>query len=132
MDPAAFGGMVVLPNRLGYVIIYTADMGRSVAFYNETLGLPLRYQTPYWTEFALEGTTLALHHAEGGRRTGEYGPGEVSLSWVVEDIEATHAALVSRGVQFTLPPKRQDQEGIILAIFEDPDGCKLSLCQPLG
>lgn len=121
----------MLPPKLGYVIIYVADMNRSVEFYRDRLGLPLRYDTPYWTEFGLEGCTLALHHAEGVPRAGAPAAGEISLSWIVEDIEAVHAGLVAKGVEFSMAPKALPQEGIILATFSDPDGCKLSLCQPL-
>ena len=50
--------------RVSYAIVLVSDMKRSVAFYRDTLGLPLRFETPGWTEFATDGATLALHSAE--------------------------------------------------------------------
>jgi catechol 2,3-dioxygenase-like lactoylglutathione lyase family enzyme len=36
-------------------------MKQAVAFYRDVMGLPLKFETPGWTEFATEGATLALH-----------------------------------------------------------------------
>jgi lactoylglutathione lyase len=49
--------------KLRYAIVFVSDMERSVAFYRDVLGWPLKCQSPERTEFATEGTTLALHHA---------------------------------------------------------------------
>ena len=51
--------------RLTCAIVFVSDMKRSVAFYHDVLGLPLRFESPGWTEFATEGATLALHASEG-------------------------------------------------------------------
>ena len=45
--------------RVSYAIVFVSDMGRSVAFYRDVLGLPLKFETPHWTEFATDGATLA-------------------------------------------------------------------------
>ena len=47
--------------RVNYAIIFVSDMKRAVSFYRDGLGLPLRFESSEWTEFATEGTTLALH-----------------------------------------------------------------------
>src|SRR5205809_5525662 len=98
----------MLPSRLGVVMIYVSDMERSVAFYRDTLGLPLRFQSPDWTEFATEGVTLALHgggvprpHRSGGR---EPKAGSVETGWAVDDVDAVCTALKARGVEFVMEP----------------------------
>lgn len=48
-------------NQLSHVIEFVADMDRAVHFYRDTLGLPLKFQSPGWSEFATGETTLALH-----------------------------------------------------------------------
>ena len=57
-------------SKVDYVMVNVSDMGRSVAFYRDTLGLPLKFESPGWSEFQTGDTTLALHHAapkaEGG------------------------------------------------------------------
>ncbi len=124
----------MLPNRLGYVLIYVSDMDRSVAFYRDTLGLPLRLQSPYWTEFAMETVTLALHGGalpDENPTRGEKPAGSVSISFSVGNLDTVAAMLKERGVRFVMEPKDQIDEGIRLAVFLDPDGCPISLSQPL-
>ena len=38
--------------RVNYAIVFVSDMNRSVSFYRDVLGLPLRFESPEWTEFA--------------------------------------------------------------------------------
>ena len=52
--------------RVNYVIVFVSDMKRSVSFYRDVLGLPLKFESPGWTEFATDGATLALHSKDGG------------------------------------------------------------------
>ena len=37
--------------ELKYVIKFVADMDRTVKFYRDVLGLPLKFQSPGWSEF---------------------------------------------------------------------------------
>ncbi|HSE25974.1 MAG TPA: VOC family protein, partial [Pyrinomonadaceae bacterium] len=55
--------------QIDYTMIIVSDMERSVEFYRDKLGIPLKFQTPDWTEFATGATTLALH---GGGTVREY------------------------------------------------------------
>ena len=127
--------MQMLPHKLGVVFIYVSDMDRSVAFYRDTLGLPLRFQSEHWSEFATETVTLALR---GGTspRIGVADPkqsaaGTVVVSFYVEDVHATAAQLKERGVDFLMEPQALPAEGLTLAMFADPDGCGISLAGPL-
>ena len=49
--------------KLKYVIKFVADMDRVVKFYREVLGLPLKFQSPDWSEFVTGETILALRPA---------------------------------------------------------------------
>jgi lactoylglutathione lyase len=124
----------MLPNRLSYVMVYVSDMDRSVAFYRDTLGLPLKFQSPFWSEFATETVALALH---GGAKPadnpvhGAAPAGTVQIGWSVTDLDTVVTMLKERGVRFVMEPKDQVEEGIRLAVFLDPDGCAISLAQPL-
>jgi lactoylglutathione lyase len=124
----------MLPNRLGYVMVYVSDMDRSVAFYRDTLGLPLRFQSPFWTEFATETVTLALHGGAQPAESPSHGSkpaGAIGIGWSVADLDTVATMLKERGVHFVMEPKDQVDEGIRLAVFLDPDGCAISLSQPL-
>jgi catechol 2,3-dioxygenase-like lactoylglutathione lyase family enzyme len=57
--------------RVNYAIVFVSDMKRSVSFYRDRLGLPLKFESPGWSEFATEGATLALHLSEGAAPVGE-------------------------------------------------------------
>ena len=50
--------------RVSYAIVFVSDMKRSVAFYRDVIGLPLKFDSPEWSEFATEGATLALHRSD--------------------------------------------------------------------
>lgn len=49
--------------KLRHALVFVSDMERSVGFYRDVLGWPLKCQSPERTEFATEGTILALHYA---------------------------------------------------------------------
>jgi catechol 2,3-dioxygenase-like lactoylglutathione lyase family enzyme len=123
----------MVPARVGYLILFVAEMERSVAFYRDVLGLPLQAHSPYWTEFALEGCVLALHHGgvpcqrpEGGERAGS-----VQLCFPVDDVEATFAAVTARGVPVKTMPTLLPEENIQLAVVLDPDGVEISFFRRL-
>lgn len=119
------------PDRL---VIYVSDMERSLAFYRDLLGLPLKFGSPGWSEFNNGGTTLALHrhlhpqadreHAAAGHATA----GQATLIFVVDDLQSTYETLNARGANFTLAPQQQPT-GLTFAILPDPDGFTITLQQ---
>jgi lactoylglutathione lyase len=114
--------------RVNYAIVFVSDMGRSVSFYRDSLGLPLRFESPHWTEFATEGATLALHLAEStpsmsadaGSRAGSCRPG---LS--VPTLDEFHRRLMKHNVRCLQEPK--DVFGSRVAQYADPDGLTISV-----
>ena len=56
-----------MTTQLSYVIKYVGDMSAAVRFYQEQLGLKLRFQSAEWSEFETGSTTLALHAASAER-----------------------------------------------------------------
>src|SRR5713226_5463513 len=109
-------------NKIDYTIVFVSDMKRSVEFYRDVMGLPLRFESPGWSEFATEGTTLALHPA------GRVAAGSCHPGFSVGDINEFHKAMQARGVECTQPPKVQDF-GIVLAVYADPDGLPISVAE---
>jgi catechol 2,3-dioxygenase-like lactoylglutathione lyase family enzyme len=110
--------------KLSYVIKFVGDMENAVKFYRDVLGIPLKFQTPGWSEFATGDTTLALHPASPKNPAGA-----VELGFTVPDVDAFHADAMTKGVRFTLPPTKQDFGGV-LAQFADPDGGHCSVGEP--
>jgi catechol 2,3-dioxygenase-like lactoylglutathione lyase family enzyme len=69
--------------KLNYVIKFVSDMSRAVRFYRDVLGLPLKFESPGWTEFTTGETTLALHPASDKNPAGT-----LQLGFGVTDIQA--------------------------------------------
>jgi len=107
--------------KLGYVIKFVGDMDRAVKFHRDTLGLPLKFQSPEWSEFSTGDTTLALH------RASEKNPaGAVELGFTTTDLQKFYEEMQAKGVKFSMPPTRQDF-GSSLAQFIDSEGGKCSV-----
>lgn len=122
--------------RIDYVMVMVSDMSRSVRFYRDILGFRLRFESPGWTEFDTEGTTLALH---GGASPGPQGTparqetraGTLAMGLTVSNLDATVRMLRQQGVPIVVEPTLRDGEGIRLAVFTDPDGLAISLAEPV-
>jgi catechol 2,3-dioxygenase-like lactoylglutathione lyase family enzyme len=115
--------------KLRYVTLFVSDMERSVAFYRDVLGWPLTRRSPERTEFATEGTTLALHYASrpsGAAAVQGEMAGRCQLGFWVEDVEAFHRDMVARGTPCIQPPT-EDASGGKLAVYADPDGLPFSV-----
>jgi predicted enzyme related to lactoylglutathione lyase len=107
--------------KLSHIIEFVADMNRAVAFYRDVVCLPLKFQSPEWSEFATGETTLALHAAS------ERNPaGKLEMGFSVPDLKQFHAEMTGKGVQFPMPPARQDFGGM-LAQFVDSEGASVSV-----
>jgi catechol 2,3-dioxygenase-like lactoylglutathione lyase family enzyme len=104
--------------RLNYAIVFVSDMKKAVAFYRDVVGLPLRFESPDWTEFATEGATLALHIGEAGRCR----PG-----FAVPDLAAFHKKMMEEGVRCIEEPK--EVFGSRIAQYADRDGLPFSVSQ---
>jgi lactoylglutathione lyase len=118
---------------LRYVTLFVSDMDRSVAFYRDVLGWPLKCRSPERTEFASEGTILALHHASrpsGAAAVQGELAGRCQLGLWVDDVEAFHQDMVARGTLCIQPPT-EDASGAKLAVYADPDGLPFSVAGSL-
>ena len=110
--------------KLHYAIAFVADMNVAVRFYRDTLGLPLRFQSPGWTEFETGTTTLALHPSSEVNR-----PSAVQLGFTVPDMKVFAARLARDGLRFTREPSIE--HGMLLAEFVDGAGTRYSVSAPL-
>ena len=120
-------------NKIDYVMIMVSNMARSVAFYKDKLGIPMKFGTPEWTEFQTGATTLALHGG-GTPREALSDPdarpaGVCSIGFNVDNLELAYEQLQAKGVHFIMPPTERAGEGIKLAVAIDPDGLPISFGQ---
>ena len=98
------------------MIKFVTDRNKAVEFYRDTLGLPLRFESPSWSEFATGGTTLALHPASDKNPAGK-----VEFGFTVADVEAFYRDMSAKGVLFSIPPKKQDFGGLLAQFVDSED-----------
>jgi len=108
-------------SQLTYVIKFVESMDRAVKFYRDVVGLPLKFESPGWSEFSTGETTLALHPA-----SAQNAAGTVELGFTVPDLQEFHREMSQKGVQFSMPPAKQDF-GTDLARFVDSEGGQCSV-----
>ena len=120
--------------QIDYTMVIVSDMKRSIHFYRDTLGVPLKFESPDWTEFATGTTTLALHGGGVARQYQDTGDqsktaGACSIGFNVDDVDKTYEELKAKGMMFVMPPTQREGEGIKLAVGLDPDGLPISFAQ---
>ena len=114
---------------LDHVWFWVRDMDRAVAFYGESLGLPMRMRHgDDWAEFDSGGARIGLHGAGEHERSVPHGGTAV---FVVDDLDLVKAALEQRGVTF------EEHLGEVpgyarYASFDDPDGNAMQIIEYLG
>lgn len=117
-------------NKVDYIMITVSNMARSVAFYKDKLGIPMKFGTPEWTEFQTGTTTLALHGGgtpkEAPRDPNAHYAGTCSIGFNVDNLDLAYEQLQAKGVVFVMPPTAREGEGIKLAVALDPDGLAIS------
>ena len=116
-------------DHLDYVMVMVSDMGRSVRFYRDQLGIPLRSESPDWTEFETGRTVLALHGGGIPRSNSDQMAGNASIGFYVDNLESKYNELKGKGIVFTMPPTDRGEEGIKLAVCLDPDGLPISIAE---
>jgi len=113
-------------DRIGQIAINVHDLARAVTFYRETLGIPFLFEVPGMAFFDCNGVRLML----GIPVRPEFDHLASILYYKVDNIEAAHEALASRGVSFTAKPHvvaRMPAFTLWLAEFSDSEGNLLAL-----
>ncbi len=106
---------------IAYVNVYTRDLSRAVAFFEQTLGLSREFVDfdLGYASFVAGPVRLGVavvapgHEHDAGRQTG--------IGFDVADLDAEHARLVALGVEFEALPQRYPWGGY-MALVKDPDG----------
>src|SRR5262245_46797503 len=115
--------------RVNYAIVFVSEMKRSVAFYRDVIGLPLRFESPGWTEFATDGATLALHAGQPNTATPDSpapeAVGRCRPGFSVPNLDEFHRRMVEHRVECVQEPK--DVFGARVAQYVDPDGLMFSV-----
>lgn len=124
--------------HLGYVVLFVENLERSLAFYTQRLGLPVRHRAEGYVELAVEGPKFGLlerwrlpalvGEAESG--TPPSGTHESEVAFLVDNIDEVYARLCALGVAFLRAPEDRPW-GQRTAYLKDPDGYLIELAQNL-
>lgn len=109
---------------IGYVNIGVIDFPRAVAFYRDTLGLPLLFadESFYYARFQAGPVAFAIAGGPETRKSREGKPTyHTGIGMCVPDVDAAYRTLAAKGVHFTMTPQKQPWGGY-MAMFSDPDG----------
>lgn len=114
--------------KLYGVRIFVDDFQAARAFYTETLGLHINWDSPEHGAMGVSvgSPELIIEATSAGSPDRALVGRFVGVSLQVDDIHAAHAALVDKSVVFTGPPEQQSWGGW-LAHFKDPAGNTLTL-----
>ena len=119
--------------KVGYSRIVVSDLKRSVAFYRDVLGIPLKFESEEWAEFATLGTRLALKAGSPPVAAipekdadGQPVAGQVGIAFEVRNLDQVYQDLTARGVKFIQPPIEREHGGKT-ATLVDPDGLEIDL-----
>lgn len=111
--------------KVGAVILLVSNMEKSIRFYKDTLGIPIKTKSKDWTEFFNRDTVLALHPAKKKSKI-KTGSG-ILVGFEVSDLESTVKKLKEKKVKFF--KKLKEEPFGKHTIIQDPDGHLVSIAE---
>ncbi len=115
--------------KVGAIVFFVGVLERSIAFYRDTLGLPVNEIDGHDGPFALaEVGGLTLIFIQRRATAGDSPVVVFNLDGGIDDVAE---ALVAKGVEIVVPVSEAPDGGLTLD-FVDPDRNALSLYQPQG
>lgn len=113
--------------KVAQFLIPVEDFERGVAFYRDTLGIPLLFSAPPQMAFFNCGGVRLL---VGVMPAGQAAQRGSAIYFQVSDIHGVFSGLKEKGVRFSNEPhvvNRTAKSELWLAEFTDPDGNQLAL-----
>ena len=115
--------------RVGNVILAVKDLDKSIKFYTEIIGLPIRQQRRTWVDLGSKGALISLHPASLSEpHTGTSVDNGIAIGFLVGDLKSSLEELKSKGVKIFRDIVERDagKNAIVL----DPDDYMISLFEP--
>jgi lactoylglutathione lyase len=115
--------------RVGNVILAVKDLDKSVKFYNEIIGLPIKRQRRTWIDLGSSGALVSLHPASlTAPHQGTSLDNGIMLGFLVGDLDSAIEELKSKNVK--IYRESMEREAGKNAIILDPDEYMISLFEP--
>jgi len=116
--------------RVGNVILAVKDLDKSIVFYHDILGLPIKNQRRTWVDLGQSGALLGLHPASlTSDHSSNTMEGGVVIGFLIGDVKSAIDELKAKNVKIHRDIVERDagKNAIIL----DPDGYMISLFEPI-
>jgi catechol 2,3-dioxygenase-like lactoylglutathione lyase family enzyme len=127
--------------KLGYTIVYVADVSQTVAFYTAAFGLNCRFQTPEgdYAEMETGGATLSFARDDLAQSHGfSYAPNRpdlpsagIEICLICDDVQAAFDRAIAAGGLVAASPKTKPW-GQTVAYLRDVNGVLVELATPMG
>ncbi|QUC65440.1 VOC family protein [Nitrosopumilus sp. K4] len=115
--------------KVGNVILAVKDIDKSLKFYHEIIGLPIKNQRRSWVDLGTSGALLSLHPASlTAQHIGSSIENGISIGFLVGDVKSAVEELKSKGVK--IYRDIVEREAGKNAIVQDPDDYLISLFEP--
>ena len=114
---------------LRHIALYVRDVGRSLEFYRDVLGMQLEWRLDEENVYLTSGSdNLALHQLPPDREPGEIQTlGHVGFAVLsAEDVDVWALRLKDQGIELVKPPKTH-RDGARSFYFHDPDQTLIQL-----
>jgi uncharacterized glyoxalase superfamily protein PhnB len=125
--------------KLGYTIIYVADVPATLAFYEKAFGLKRRFlhESNLYAELdtgntvlAFAGEPMASGLAIRPNRKDD-APAGFEIAFVTDDPGAAYSKAVAAGASAVKPPAAKPW-GQIVGYVRDLNGCLVEICSPVA
>lgn len=122
-------------SSLDYVILVVSDLSRSVTFYQDVMGMPLKHRAAEYAQFSIENIRFGLYTQEAmaatlGKKLPALTGGSCEIGFKVDNVDDAYKQLTERGAKPITPPttRRWGQRSAYIA---DPDDHLIELAQQL-
>ena len=115
--------MTATPVDKTYIMLMVADMTRAMRFYTEAFDVKVVINSPYWSEFMVAGTNIALHPGGTGTET------RTGLGFEVQNLEIALERATEVGGKITSPPRERPEERIRVAELADTEGNVITVAE---
>jgi lactoylglutathione lyase len=124
-------------NDVGAINLFVEDLARSKAFYRDVLGLDVEFEDGESVGFKIKELAFIVLQVDRARVQLQGEPtvtpkagATAFLTTFTDDVDALHADLVDRSIDFFQNPADQPW-GVRTAYFKDPDGHVWEIAQPI-
>ena len=115
--------------KVGNVILAVSDIDKSLQFYHETIGLPIRNQRRSWVDLGTSGALLSLHPASlTAQHIGSSIENGITIGFLVGDVKSAVEELRAKGI--TIHRDIVEKDAGKNAVILDPDDYLISLFEP--